>query len=202
MISRPSGASTDRRRSVSAVPAGRRAVATKDRPGARSRLQRRTRRPFARRPILADPNRDETETPAFARPPSILRLTAASRFACCGGPIRWIGYQNWLQVFVSRARERRNPAGCPCTRPPSARRKGRPHPSDSGPRRIRIHGSPRSTASFRAPDGDSPGGRRRPPENGRSRRKNPRPSPRPCTRSERECWRTRTGRWAPARTEA
>ena len=37
-----------------------------------------------------------------ARPTAVTsRRTAASRVAWCTGPISWIGYQNWLNVFVS-----------------------------------------------------------------------------------------------------
>ena len=63
--------------------------------------------PFAYRPLgLSRRNRvpgqrPVTLTPIRNRSLASSMLTAASRLACWAGPIFWIGYQYWLQVFVS-----------------------------------------------------------------------------------------------------
>src|SRR5262245_45306967 len=76
-------------------------------PGTRSRVNcarlRRRGRLFWLSVIKAALNSRVTQIPTREMSPSGKKVneTAASRFACCAGPICWIGYQYWLQDLVS-----------------------------------------------------------------------------------------------------
>jgi hypothetical protein len=60
-----------------------------------------TVRPSRSSRTIASTRAAVTATPTRVVPSPTLKLTAASMFAFCAGPIARIGYQYWRHVFVS-----------------------------------------------------------------------------------------------------
>src|SRR2546429_81920 len=93
--------SIDTANSSDVVPGGKSTVCRNAPRGDKSRTDSQRFLPFISSRILAAGICRVTQTPICAFLPETLRLTAAFKLAFCTEPISRMGYQYWLNAFVS-----------------------------------------------------------------------------------------------------